>query len=253
MRETFQDIVRHTGGLGFIDTVKITGSDEETLVEAMDNERTVIVKGKLLNVEPALKGEFGLSQLGLLQGLVTSALFKGDEDTVKVEVKRRDRNGVQTPEEIVFSNKNTKSSAAYRLMSKDLIPDQAKFLGTQWDVEVDPSASKLKELQALAGLYSTFENFFMVKTVKNDEGNNELRFYIGDEGSSMHRAYLTIDDNVSGELGGDLHWGIAPVMAILKLGADENPKLQFSSRGALQITMASGQAEYKFILPARKK
>jgi len=251
MRETFQDIVRHTGGLGFIDTVKITGSKEETLIEAMDNERTVIVKGKLLAALPELEGEFGLSQLALLQGLVSSALYKGDG--VTVDIKRRDRGGVQTPEEIVFSNKNTKSSAAYRLMAKDLIPEQAKFLGTNWDVEVDPSASKLKELQALAGLYSTFENFFMVKTVQNDEGKNELRFYIGDEGSSMHRAYLTIAEDVAGTLGGDLHWGIAPVMSILKLGAEENLKLQFSSRGALQITMASAQAEYKFILPARKK
>ena len=251
MRETFQDIVRHTGGLGFIDTVKITGSEEETLVEAMDNERTVIIKGKLLAVEPELKGEFGLSQLPLLQGLVSSALFKGEG--VTVDIKRRDRNGVSTPEEFIFSNSNTKSSAAYRLMAKDLIPEQAKFLGTQWDVEVDPSQSKLKELQALAGLYSTFENFFMVKTVQTEEGTNELRFYIGDEGSSMHRAYLTIAEGVSGNLGGDLHWGIAPVMSILKLGADENLKLQFSGRGALQITMTSATAEYKFILPARKK
>ena len=251
MRETIQDIVKHTGSLGFIDTVKITGTEEETLVEAMDNERTVIVKGKLLTPEADLKGEFGMSHLPLLQGLVSSALYKGDG--VTVEVKRRERNGKQVPEEISFVNNTTKSSAAYRLMASDLIPEQAKFLGTTWDVEVDPSASKVKELQALAGLYGTFENFFMVKTVTNEEGKNDLRFYIGDEGSSMHRSFLTLAEDVKGTLGGDLHWGIAPVMAILKLGAEENLKLQFSGRGALQITMTSASAEYKFILPARKK
>ena len=251
MRETIQDIVKHTGGLGFIDTVKITGTDEETLVEAMDNERTVIVKGKLLTPETNLQGEFGMSNLGLIQGLVGSALFKGDG--VSVDVKRRERNGKQVPEEITFVNATTKSSASYRLMATDLIPEQAKFLGTQWDVEVDPSASKLKELQALAGLFSSFENYFTVKTVKNEEGKNELRFYIGEEGSSMHRSYLTINDDVAGQLGGDLHWPIQNVLAILKLGAEENLKLQFSSRGALQITMTSATAEYKFILPARKK
>jgi hypothetical protein len=251
MRETIQDIVKHTGGLGFIETVKITGTDSETLVEAMDNERTVIVKGKLLTVEPDLKGEFGMSHLSLLQGLVNNALFKADDATI--EVKRRERKGVMTPEEISFTGLKGKTAGTYRLMAADLIPDQAKFLGAQWDVEVDPSASKLKELQALAGLYSQFENFFMVKTVKTDEGKNELRFYIGDEGSSMHRAFLTIGDDVEGNLGGDLHWPIDKVLRILKLGADENLKLQFSSRGALQITMTSGSAEYKFILPARKK
>jgi len=251
MRETLQDIVKHTGGLGFIETVKITGSDTETLVEAMDNDRTVIVKGKLLTKNDDLKGEFGMSNLALIQGLVTSALFKGDG--VETKVKRRERNGKQVPEEINFENTGTKSKAAYRLMSSDLVPEQAKFLGTQWDVEVDPSASKLKELQALASLYGAYENHFMIKTVKSDEGKNELRFYMGDEGSSMHRAYLTLSDDVEGNLGGDLHWPIDRVLAILKLGADENLKLQFSGRGALQITMTSATAEYKFILPAKKK
>jgi hypothetical protein len=251
MRETIQDIVKHTGGLGFIETVKITGSEEETLVEAMDNERTVIVKGKLLTPETNLKGEFGMSNLSLIQGLVGSALYKGDG--VSVDVKRRERNGKQVPEEISFHNATTKSSASYRLMATDLIPEQAKFLGTQWDVEVDPSASKLKELQALATLYSQFESYFTVKTVKSDEGKNELRFYIGEEGSSMHRAFLTINDDVEGTLGGDLHWPIQSVLSILKLGAEENLKLQFSSRGALQITMTSATAEYRYILPARKK
>lgn len=251
MRETLQDIVRHTGDLGFIETVKITGETNETLVEAMDNDRTVIVKGKLLQVNTDLQGEFGMSNLALLKGLVTNALFKADDATMTV--KRRDRNGKQTPEEIVFTGLKGKTSGTYRLMASDLVPDQAKFLGAQWDVEVDPSQSKLKELQALAGLYSSFENYFMVKTVKTDEGKNELRFYIGDEGSSMHRAFLTIAEDVEGNLGGDLHWPIDRVLNILKLGADENLKLQFSSRGALQITMTSSVAEYKFILPARKK
>ena len=251
MRDTIQDIVKHTGGLGIIDTVKITGTDDKTLIEAMDNERTVIIKGKLVSPEAGLKGEFGLSHLSLLQGLVGSALFKGDG--VAVDVKRRERNGVLTPEEISFLNTNTKSSASYRLMSKDLIPEQAKFLGTTWDVEISPTPSKLKELQALSGLYSSFEQYFLVKTVKNDEGNNELRLYIGDENSSMHKAYLTLDDNVEGTLGGDLHWAIGPVTSILKLIADENPKIKFSSRGALQITAENSVATYDFILPARKK
>jgi len=251
MRETLQDIVKHTGGLGFIETVKITGTDGETLVEAMDNDRTVIIKAKLLQADSQLKGEFGMSNLNLISGLVSSPLFKGDD--VTLGVKHRDRNGKQVPEEISFENTATKSKAAYRLMSSDLIPEQAKFLGTQWDIEIDPSASKLKELQALAALYLQFENFFMVKTVENDDGQNELRFYIGDEGSSMHRAYLTIAEDVQGKLGGDLHWPINQVLSILKLGADENLKLQFSSRGALQITMTSPVAEYNFILPARKK
>lgn len=251
MRDIIQDIVRHTGGLGFIEIVKITGNEESTIVEAMDEERSVVINGKLHQPEPMLNGEFGMSHLSLLQGLVTNALFKADDATVSVTT--RERNGKKVPEEFVFTGLGGKTGGTYRLMASELVPNQAKFVGTSWDVEVDPSASKLKELQALAGLYSQFENHFMVKTVKNDDGQNELRFYIGDEGSSMHKAFLTIGEDVEGELGGDLHWPIDKVLAILKLGADENLKLRFSSRGALQIAMSSSSAEYLFSLPAKKK
>lgn len=245
MRETILDIVKHTGGLGFIEAVKITGDDDKTLIEAMDNERTVIVKGKLLNKLDELKGEFGMGHLALLQGLLNYPNFKTDE--ASITVKTRDRNGKQNPEEITFTDAQ-KQTASYRLMASELIPAQATFLGTNWDVEIDPSRSKIQEFSQLASLYNSFENYFLVKTV-----DNELRFYIGDEGSSMHKTFLTIATDVEGELKGDLHWPISQVLQILKLGLDENLKLQFSGRGALQITMTSGTAEYNFILPARKK
>ena len=246
MRETILDIVKHTGSLGFIEAVKVTGTDEETVVEAMDNDRTVIIKANLLNPNADLKGEFGMSHLSLLQGLLTYPNFKADGASMTVNRRERQGKGL-VPEEIEFKDEKGQT-ASYRLMSSDIIPEQAKFLGTAWDVEVDPSVSKIKEFQALAGLYGSFESYFCAKTV-----DGELRFYIGDEGSSMHRAFLTIEEGVTGNLGGDLHWPIAQVLSILKLGIDENLKLQFSGRGALQITMTSGQAEYRFILPARKK
>lgn len=246
MRETILDIVKHTGSLGFIENVKITGSSNETMVEAMDNDRTVIIKANLLKADPTLEGEFGMGHLSLLQGLLTYPNFKTDGASIDVQRRERPGRGV-VPEEITFKDEKGQT-ASYRLMSTDLLPEQAKFLGTQWDVEVDPSVSKIKEFQALAGLYGSFESYFLAKTV-----DGELRFYIGDEGSSMHRAFLTIAEGVDGTLGGDLHWPIAQVLSILKLGQDENLKLQFSSRGALQITMTSPHAEYRFILPARKK
>src|SRR5690606_32602337 len=143
MRDTLLDVVKHTGGLGFIDTVKITGTETETFVEAMDTERTVIIKAKLLKPEAELVGEFGMSHLSLLQGLLNFANFK--TDGASIVVKRKDRNGKQTPEEIVFKGDNGTSPASYRLMSSELIPDQAKFLGTAWDVEVSPGRSKVTE------------------------------------------------------------------------------------------------------------
>ena len=44
VKDAVQDIVRMTAGPGFINAVKVTGSDSETTLDAMDTERTVIVK-----------------------------------------------------------------------------------------------------------------------------------------------------------------------------------------------------------------
>lgn len=246
MRETLLDIVKHVSGVNNVDTIKVTGTKDSTLIEAMDTERTVIIKTKLHTPLEELEGEFGASHLTpLLQGLLNYPNYK--TDGASVSVVRKERNGKQVPEEIVFKDEQGQT-ASFRLMNADLVPEQAKFLGTTWDVEVDPSNSKIAEFNQLAQLYSSFENYFLVKTVDGD-----LRFYIGDEGSSMHKAFLTIESGVSGELKGDLHWPINQVLQVLKLGKDENIKLQFSGRGALQITMSSPKAEYKYILPARKK
>ena len=50
-RDVVQDIVKHTAGLGFITAVKVTGSDSETTLDAMDADRTVIMQAKLHNAE----------------------------------------------------------------------------------------------------------------------------------------------------------------------------------------------------------
>lgn len=245
MREILLDIVKHTGGLGFLDTVKIAGTKESTVVESMDNDRAVILKSKLLQPEPGLMGEFGMSRFNILKGYLDFANYRADDATLTV--KRKDRNGKLTPEELVFKDSQGQTSI-YRFMSSELIPEQAKFLGTNWDVSIEPTRSKIQEFSQLANILSSVENFFSVKTV-----DGALRFYIGEEDAATDRASLTMDTDVKGELKGDLYWPIQHVLSILKLGLDENLKLSFSNRGALQISMASPHAEYNFLLPARKK
>ena len=46
MKDHLQDIVQHTHGLGVIDLVKVVGSDSETTLEAISEDRSVIVQAK---------------------------------------------------------------------------------------------------------------------------------------------------------------------------------------------------------------
>ena len=43
MKDILQDIVKHTHSLGFIDLVKIVGDDTKTEMDAMAEDRSVVV------------------------------------------------------------------------------------------------------------------------------------------------------------------------------------------------------------------
>lgn len=240
MREIFSEIVRHTGGLGFIEIVKITGTEESTLVEAMDNDKTVIIKGNLYNPVPEFEGEFGMSSLVLIKGLVDHPSFKTDE--AHVEIERQD----EAPSDITFTNEEGTSSS-YRFMSAQLVPNQAKFLGTEWDVEFTPTKSKIAEFSSFAGLYS-FESLFMVDT-KGDQ----LRFHIGDPASASHKATVMFAKGIEGKMSAGLYWPVSQVLSILKLADEDTATMRFSAKGALQISLESTFAKWDYILPAKKR
>jgi hypothetical protein len=245
MRDILLDIIRHTGGLGFLDAVKVSGSEEATIIESMHADRTVILKAKLLKPSLDLVGDFGMGRFNILSGYLNFANFKADDATLTIT--RKDRDGKKVPEELQFKDVQGQSSV-YRFMSADVIPEQAKFLGTTWDVEVEPSRSKIQEFSQLAGILSSVEPWFLVKVV-----DKQLRFYIGEEVSTSDRAFLIIETGIKGDLKSDIFWPIQEVLSIFKLGLEENMKVAFTGKGAMQIVMTSPYAEYTYLLPARKR
>jgi len=243
-KDVIQDIVKMTAGLGFINAVKITGSDNETSLDAMDTERTVIVKATLHNALPEFKGEFGLGNLGFLAGVTSLANYKEDDATV--EVVARERNGVSTPDHLLFKDKDNNTDQ-YRFMSKEIIEQNlqtVKFKGTEWDVTFEPTKAKVAELQAIAGIYGGIEPNF---TVKTDNGNLIVTVGAADGSFTGKRTFA---HNVDGELNEGYAWPLGQVLAILKLGMSANCVMQISKRGALQISIDTGIGKYDYILPA---
>lgn len=247
MRQIISDIVKHTGGLGFIEIVKVTGTKDETKVEAMDNDKTVIIKGALHSPVSEFEGEFGLTNLSLVKGLVDHPNFKADGATIEVIREINPSDDTEVPTEMIFTD-NQSQTASYRFMSSQLVPSQAKFLGTAWDVSVSPSKSKIAEFASFASLYSSFENLFMVETRKG-----ELRFNIGDQNGASHKTSIVMAKDVTGTMASGLYWPIAQVLSILKLSSEEEVTLNFSSKGALQISINSDTGRYDYILPAKKR
>ena len=243
-RDIVQDIVKHTAGLGFITSVKVTGTDESTTLDAMDADRTVILQAKLHNTVEEFNGEFGLGNLGFLAGVTGLGNYQTDDAIV--EVVARDRNGVSSPDHLMFKDADGNTDQ-YRFMSKEIIEQTlqtVKFKGVEWDVTLEPTKAKVNELQQVAGIYGGIEPNFTVKT----EGTDLIVTVGAADGSFTGKR--TFAQNVNGEITEGYAWPLAQVLAILKLGMSGTCVMQISKKGALMISVDSGISKYDYILPA---
>ena len=68
---------------------------------------------------------------------------------------------------------------------------------------------------------------------------------------SSHGGEFIFAQGVTGNLNKGWTWPVASVLAILKIADANNAMLSFSNDGAMQITLDSGIATYKYIIPAQ--
>jgi hypothetical protein len=242
MKDILNDIVSHTHKLGFLDTVKITGTEDKTLIDSMSKDRTVIMYGQTAEPQPDMIGVFGMPQLEKLSYLLNVKEYQ--EDAV-INIETAERHGEKLPVGLHFENKDGDFKNDYRFMSTEVI-DQTlkpvKFKGVKWDVEVSPSLAAIQRFNFQAGA-NTEHTSFLVKT---DNGN--LKFIFGD--ASTHGGNFVFASNVTGKLTKAWSWPVSNVLAILKAADVNNTVISFSSEGAMQITLDSGIATYKYIIPA---
>ena len=123
MKDYLQDIVQHTHGLGIIDLVKITGDANGTEIDAIAEDRSVIVKAKLKNPVPEFVGTFGMPNLGKLNTILNIPEYKED---AKLSITTQDKNGVTVPVGIHFENKGGDFKNDYRFMTSEVINDKLK-------------------------------------------------------------------------------------------------------------------------------
>lgn len=239
MKDYLQDIVQHTHSLGIIDLVKIVGTESVTAIEAVGEERTVIVNAQFHNPVPEFIGTFGMPNLSKLNTILGIPEYK--EDARLTITKKED-----APTGIHFENSSGDFKNDYRFMSAEIVNDQlktVKFKGVRWGVEIEPSIAAIQRLKFQAQANSG-ETTFIAKTE-----NNNLMFYFGDH--SSHAGNFVFAHDVAGSLTKAWSWPLAAVISILSLSGDK--MIRFSDEGAAQITVDSGLAIYNYILPAQTK
>lgn len=241
MKDIIFDIVKQTSGLGVIDLIKVTGTTTETQVDAVDQDKTVVLSAKLHTPSPTLEGEFGMGNLGLLNGICNMYNRDGGE----VEIVKANQRGVTVPETILFKDADGNVDR-YRLMSKEIVDHQletVKFKGAKWDVTFEPTKVKVQELAQAAGIYSGIEPTF---TFKAENGN--LAIILGSESIGYSKRIFAVNQGAG--LRDGLTFPLGQFLTILKSCMGGVCVLSISNQGACQISVDTGIGLYNYILPA---
>ena len=243
MKDNLQDLIQHTHGLGNVDLIKITGTDQETQVNAVAEDKSVIVSGSFKNPNAGFIGTFGMPNLGKLKTILSFDDYDAD---AKINVTCVNKDGVDVPSTIHFETKNGDFINDYRLMSKSIVDEKVKtvtFKGTTWNVEFEPTIAGILRLKKQSSANSEEKNF----TVKTENG--DLKMYFGDP--STHSGNFVFHPSVNGTLSRQWMWPVKEFVAIMDLPGDKTVRI--SDAGAAEITVDSGLATYRYLLPAQAK
>jgi hypothetical protein len=244
MQDFLKDIVQHTHSLGIFDMIKVTGTDQETAINSVAEDRSVILEAKFKAPIAEFVGTFGMPNLSKLNTILNIPEYK--EDAQLSITTQKDIDGEDVLSGIHFENKTKDFKNDYRFMAKSVITAKlqtVKFKGVKWHVDVVPTNANIQRMKFQASANNE-ETTFVARTE-----NGALKFYFGDPNS--HAGNFTFEQNVTGTLSKSWAWPVAAVISILSLPGDKTFKI--SDEGAAMITVDSGLAEYSYIIPAQTK
>jgi hypothetical protein len=243
MKDYLKDLIDHTYGLGVIELIKVSGTDTETTINAIAEDKSVIVSGTFKSPIIDFVGVFGMPNLSKLKTIIG---FDEYDNEAKINVTTTQRDGVDVPSTIHFETKNGDFINDYRLMNKTIVEEKVKsvmFKGAAWGVEFEPSTAGILRLKKQASANSEEQNF----TTKTDNG--DLKIYFGDP--STHSGNFVFQPGITGTLTKTWMWPVKQFISIMDLVGDKTVRI--SDAGAAEVTVDSGIATYRYLLPAQAK
>ena len=89
MKDYLLDIVQHTHKLGFIDLVKISGTNSETKLDGLAEDRSVILQAQFNTPVTEFMGTFGMPNLETLSVILSIPEY---EENAKMSINTQERN-----------------------------------------------------------------------------------------------------------------------------------------------------------------
>jgi hypothetical protein len=245
MKDILKELVLYTKKLGFIDLIKITGTDKDITINAISDNKTVIVNGTMKKPVPGFDGVFGMPNLDKLDTILN--LEDYDETSNITVMPKIEDDGTSVPGTIHFETVSKDFINDYRLMSKSVVSEQIKAVifnsNINWNIEFEPTIVGIQRLKRQNQANSE-EKSFMTKTE-----NGDLKIYFGDH--STHSGNFVFQHAVSGTLNKSWRWPTKEFLAIVDLPGDK--KIRFSDQGACEIVVDNGTSVYQYLFPAQTK
>lgn len=242
MREILAEIVRQTSPL--FEKIRVTGLDIGVKVEAHTEDKNMFLVAELNEPVREFAGEFGMSNLSLVNGLLNFPSYKGEK--AKFKAKRTERDGVDYLSEFEFYDAHGGCSR-YRTMNPRLVGDQAKIQAIPWEVSVVPQKAKITEFIQLAGLLSEVEKQFSV----NIENKTMFLTIGGGRAATSHSSSIAFASDVTEELPHtNMVFKVPQFLSVLKAAGNLPVTVKFSSRGVAGVIVDTGKGTYSYILRA---
>lgn len=234
-----KEIVQYTTSAN-LDLVKITGDAQQTLIEGVASDKTVVMHGKFRSAIPEFIGTLGLPNLSRLGVMLNIPEYR---ENAQISTTQHPDGGLAT---VVLSNSDQSFTNVYRLMTAAMASSavaSVTFREPQWQLEFEPLTASVQKFRYQTQALSDSEQF------QTYTKNNHLYFELGEP--SSHLGTFVFHTPCQGQLREQLSWPVRQVQAVLNLTGDKRMKI--SDAGAMQITVDSGVAEYRYIIPTKQK
>jgi hypothetical protein len=221
-----------------IDILKVTPEKGKLHIQSFDADRVLFIDAITHEGYPEVTGEFGLFNFKILKGLLSMANFQSDSASFKVGTRKIEDG--EFPDKFEFKGGGTK--ATFRLMSKEVVPEQPTIVNIPWDITLVPTPSKLAEFQQMASLYNDVEGMFTVRTDGTD-----LVVNFGNDSASTHSASMVLAEGVEGSLTSEMKFPISHFLTLMKLTSDAKATdVRLTSKGLLGVVAVSDYATYNY-------
>mgnify|MGYP003349945770 FL=1 len=144
MKDYLQDIVQHTTALG-IELVKVVGDAQSTTIEAVSEDKTVILKATFKNPIPEFAHTFGMPNLSKLNTILNIPEYKDD---AKLTLKMRDDGAMDG---LNFENKGGDFKNYYRFMLANIVSEKIKNVRAtrefNWQVDITPAVASIQKMK----------------------------------------------------------------------------------------------------------